>query len=52
MPGAGLPEATRAAMTKAAIAAAKAVGYFSAGTVEFIADAARGLGPTTSISSR
>ena len=44
-PAPGLPEATRAAMTKAAVAAAKAVGYFSAGTVEFIVDAARGLGP-------
>jgi len=44
-PAPGLPEATRAAMTEAAVAAAKAVGYFSAGTVEFIVDAARGLGP-------
>ena len=32
-------------MTEAAVAAAKAVGYVSAGTVEFIVDAARGLGP-------
>ena len=44
-PAPGLPDATRAAMTEAAVAAAKAVGYFSAGTVEFIVDAARGLGP-------
>ena len=38
-------EETRAAMPRAAVTAAKAVGYFSAGTVEFIVDAARGLGP-------
>ena len=44
-PAPGLPDATRAAMTEAAVTAAKAVGYFSAGTVEFIVDAARGLGP-------
>src|ERR1700722_7091989 len=44
-PAPGLPEATRAAMTQAAVTAAKAVGYSSAGTVEFIVDAARGLGP-------
>jgi 3-methylcrotonyl-CoA carboxylase alpha subunit len=44
-PAPGLPDATRAAMTEAAVAAAKAVGYYSAGTVEFIVDAARGLGP-------
>jgi 3-methylcrotonyl-CoA carboxylase alpha subunit len=44
-PAPGLPEATRAAMTQAAVAAATAVSYFSAGTVEFIVDAARGLGP-------
>ena len=44
-PAPGLPEETRAAMTAAAVAAAKAVGYVGAGTVEFIVDAARGLGP-------
>ena len=44
-PAPGLPDATRAAMTAAAVAAAKAVGYVGAGTVEFIVDAARGLGP-------
>jgi propionyl-CoA carboxylase alpha chain len=36
-----LDEATRAAMGAQAIALARAVGYHSAGTVEFIADAAR-----------
>ncbi len=44
-PSPGLPEATRAAMAKAATGAALAVGYQGAGTVEFIADASRGLGP-------
>jgi 3-methylcrotonyl-CoA carboxylase alpha subunit len=44
-PAPGLPEATRAAMCEAAIAAARAVGYAGAGTVEFLVDAARGLGP-------
>ena len=44
-PAPGLPAATRAAMTEAAVRAAKAVGYFNAGTVEFIVDASRGLGP-------
>ena len=44
-PAPGLPAATRKAMTDAAVAAAKAVGYFGAGTVEFIVDAAHGLGP-------
>ena len=32
--------------------AALAAGYVGAGTVEFIADATRGLGPNASISSR
>ena len=41
---AGLPEETRAAMAKAATDAALASGYQGAGTVEFIADASRGLG--------
>ncbi len=44
-PAPGLPEATRAAMAKAAIGAALTAGYVGAGTVEFIADASRGLGP-------
>ncbi len=44
-PAPGLPDATRAAMCAAAVTAAKAVGYVGAGTVEFIVDASRGLGP-------
>jgi 3-methylcrotonyl-CoA carboxylase alpha subunit len=44
-PAPGLPDETRAAMAKAATGAAQAAGYVGAGTVEFIADAARGLGP-------
>ena len=44
-PAPGLPEATRAAMTKAATEAALMAGYVGAGTVEFLADASRGLGP-------
>ena len=44
-PAPGLPEETRAAMAKAATEAALAAGYVGAGTVEFIADASRGLGP-------
>ncbi len=43
-PAPGLPEETRAAMVKAATGAALAAGYVGAGTVEFIADASRGLG--------
>ena len=35
----------RAAMTSAALEAARAVGYVGAGTVEFIADGSRGLNP-------
>ena len=42
-PAPGLPAPTRAAMTEAAVAAAKAVGYVGAGTVEFIVDGSRGL---------
>jgi 3-methylcrotonyl-CoA carboxylase alpha subunit len=38
-PAPGLPEATRRAMGEAAVAAARAVGYVGAGTVEFILDA-------------
>ena len=44
-PAPGLPEATRTAMCEAAVAAARAVGYVGAGTVEFIVDSSRGLGP-------
>jgi 3-methylcrotonyl-CoA carboxylase alpha subunit len=44
-PAPGLPEATRAAMCEAAVAAARAVDYAGAGTVEFLVDSARGLGP-------
>ena len=43
-PAPGLPAPTRAAMTEAAVAIAKSVGYVGAGTVEFIVDASRGLG--------
>ena len=44
-PAPGLPEATLSAMCEAAVAAARAVDYVGAGTVEFLVDAARGLGP-------
>jgi 3-methylcrotonyl-CoA carboxylase alpha subunit len=44
-PAPDLPEATRAAMCEAAVAAARAVGYSGAGTVEFLVDPARGPGP-------
>jgi acetyl/propionyl-CoA carboxylase alpha subunit len=40
-----MDEATRAAVTSAAVKAAQAVGYVGAGTVEFIADASQGLKP-------
>jgi acetyl-CoA carboxylase biotin carboxylase subunit len=42
-PAPGMDEATRAAVTSAAVKAAQAVGYVGAGTVEFIADASQGL---------
>jgi 3-methylcrotonyl-CoA carboxylase alpha subunit len=44
-PAPGLSEATREAMCEAAVAAARAVGYAGAGTVEFLVDPARGVGP-------
>jgi 3-methylcrotonyl-CoA carboxylase alpha subunit len=42
-PAPGMDAALRAAMGKAAVAAAKAAGYEGAGTVEFIADGSSGL---------
>ncbi len=42
-PAPGMTAALRQAMGTAAVAAAKAVGYVGAGTVEFIADASEGL---------
>ena len=42
-PAPGMPEEMRRAMGEAAVAAAKAIGYRGAGTVEFIADGSRGL---------
>ncbi len=42
-PAPGMSEALRAQMGAAAVAAAQAVGYEGAGTVEFIADGAQGL---------
>jgi len=44
-PAPGMPEAVRAAMGRAAVEAARAVGYVGAGTVEFIADGSQGLKP-------
>jgi acetyl/propionyl-CoA carboxylase alpha subunit len=44
-PAPGMDAATRAAVTGAAVKAAKAVGYQGAGTVEFIADGSAGLKP-------
>ncbi|MFE1600791.1 ATP-binding protein [Methylobacterium sp. ID0610] len=42
-PAPGMPPAVRAAMGRAAVEAARAVGYVGAGTVEFIADGREGL---------
>ncbi|MCC6520187.1 MAG: ATP-grasp domain-containing protein, partial [Tabrizicola sp.] len=42
-PAPGMDAPTRAAVTEAAVKAAKAVDYVGAGTVEFIADASEGL---------
>ena len=44
-PAPGMTAQVRALMGKAAVDAAKAVGYSGAGTVEFIVDGARGLRP-------
>jgi 3-methylcrotonyl-CoA carboxylase alpha subunit len=44
-PAPGLSPEMRAAMSRAAIAAGKAIGYVGAGTVEFIADSSQGLRP-------
>jgi 3-methylcrotonyl-CoA carboxylase alpha subunit len=44
-PAPGMPEEMRAAMGRAAVEAARAVGYVGAGTVEFIADGREGLRP-------
>lgn len=44
-PAPGMTDEMRAAMGEAAVLAAKAVGYESAGTVEFIVDASKGLHP-------
>ncbi|MEO1192830.1 MAG: acetyl/propionyl/methylcrotonyl-CoA carboxylase subunit alpha [Pseudomonadota bacterium] len=44
-PAPGMPETVRAAMSQAAVTAAKAIGYQGAGTIEFIADGAQGLRP-------
>jgi 3-methylcrotonyl-CoA carboxylase alpha subunit len=42
-PAPGMPDAMRAAMGEAAVKAALAIGYRSAGTIEFIVDVAKGL---------
>jgi len=44
-PAPGMTDAMRAAMTGAAVKAAKAIGYSGAGTIEFIVDASAGLSP-------
>ncbi|WP_048649163.1 acetyl/propionyl/methylcrotonyl-CoA carboxylase subunit alpha [Nitratireductor soli] len=44
-PAPGMNEATRQAMTDAAVKAAKAISYSGAGTIEFIVDASEGLRP-------
>ncbi len=44
-PAPGMTEELRAAMTQAAVTAAKAIGYRGAGTIEFIVDASEGLKP-------
>ncbi|WP_193141492.1 acetyl/propionyl/methylcrotonyl-CoA carboxylase subunit alpha [Meridianimarinicoccus sp. MJW13] len=42
-PAPGMPDDVRAAMGRAAVEAARAIGYEGAGTVEFIADGSKGL---------
>lgn len=42
-PAPDMPEAVRSAMGRAAVEAAKAIGYQGAGTVEFIVDGSKGL---------
>ncbi len=44
-PAPGMTAETRAAMGKAAVDAAKSIGYAGAGTIEFIVDGSRGLRP-------
>jgi 3-methylcrotonyl-CoA carboxylase alpha subunit len=44
-PAPGMTEEMRAAMTQAAVTAAKAISYSGAGTIEFIVDASQGLRP-------
>ncbi|WPZ14097.1 acetyl/propionyl/methylcrotonyl-CoA carboxylase subunit alpha [Nitratireductor rhodophyticola] len=44
-PAPGMNEETRAAMTEAAVKAARAISYSGAGTIEFIVDASEGLRP-------
>ncbi|MHA6646088.1 acetyl/propionyl/methylcrotonyl-CoA carboxylase subunit alpha [Mesorhizobium sp. A623] len=44
-PAPGMTEEMRAAMTQAAVTAAKAIAYSGAGTIEFIVDASQGLQP-------
>jgi 3-methylcrotonyl-CoA carboxylase alpha subunit len=44
-PAPGMPAEMRAAMTDAAVKAAKAIKYSGAGTIEFIVDASEGLRP-------
>ena len=44
-PAPGMTASMRAAMTEAAVKAAKAIGYSGAGTIEFIVDASNGLRP-------
>ncbi len=44
-PAPGMTEEMRAAMTEAAVTAARAIAYSGAGTIEFIVDASEGLRP-------